>query len=836
MAEQGKEAIVDKKRKKIASGVEVLIEVIVTPGPNELIRKKMFNYAMKLLDSNIRSTSEGENVYLKVSKQMLNANKNAAPILKQEMSNKLQSSVQRLARINSLKNPNSIMRLLSSLSGPRATTAPSQTPANPSPNSIILQCRPPPLKQLTAKFDGSLASVSTAASLTSDISATLLHEYLSFALDRKNAYFNDPPSMTVDDLDCSSVRKIRLVLDCQTESLLASLITTAVKAKRARRWCRENSVDGRYAVNGSMMLEREAVDSSRKAVQKEIGTVINDIDGYIEKLLKLFEEDLDGQRTRSVSPGEDNSSHSMEIENFSEPLDESLLSDFDKPIKYQVTRNKKLPTVFDIWKELYDIADILTYLCILVDSCDSLPDFHCISVLGVWRQSGCPKMVSIANSMIHSVTLPFIEACLAWANRGEIQNSSFMIEKIPGVHNIWLENYRLCHDKIPYVFDAEISKLIYYLGSNRNLIKRVDNASSDYLLPKLKLERLPEDRDFEACKRELRKLQEESATALVSLFIKKTSISEHLSFLKGAMFMERGDFVDSLLVKLTPILDLPAKEVYYHDVMPLFDELAKKSTLARNTKKLGKTLGRLGVKILEPTEGDTGWDIFCIEYQFPELLKFIFNPDMSLKLMRIWHHLFKIKRNIFRMNEQWLEQKQLLKMANEHDVFYRLLMRCNMIRSHMAQFLQNLGGYIFYEVIEPSFSTFMQSMAESKSVFKLRKKAHKLVDDLLRDSLIDRDELNLFKIVSDLLNLTDRYLRAFKLIMKYGLTRVADGLELNEDFPVVKSSKMIQTIWESYESTYRVFLGVLNEHPSTRTLSFKFDFNEYHARTQDPKD
>lgn len=818
----------EKQRKKIRSGIEVLIEVIVTPGPNELIRKKLFNYAMKLLESNLKPAYDNENIYSKISKQMLAINKNAAPKLKQDMNNKLQILVHKLSKINSLKNPNLIMRLLCSLSKPVHPTATTGQPQH-QPNSIIMQGRPATFQPMTSKYDSNTSSISTASSPTDD-SDILLREYLLYALDRRNAYFRDPAILSLDDLDCCALRRLRLVLSCQAESILGSLLTTAVNLKKVRRWCHAISDHNRPIDGRSMIEELVPSHGSREAVKKEIAAVVSDIDRYIERMLSLFEEETVGYRTRSVSPDQ-GPNPKMDLELHEESQENSLERSFNTPLKYQVPKNQKLPSLFDIWKQLYDIADILTYLGILVDSCDTVPDFHCISVFGVWRQSGCPKMVSIANEMIHSISLPFIDACLAWANRGEIINPSFMIERIPGMQDIWKENYRLCHEKIPYVFDVDISKLIFYLGSNRNLIRRVDKSRSEDILPVLKLHRLPDDRDIEACKRELVRLHSESALALVDVFIKKSSIVEHLTFLKGAMFMERGDFVDSLLVRLTPILDLQAKDVYYHDVMPLFDELAKKSTLARNSKKLGKTLGRLGVKILEATEGDSGWDIFCIEYQFPDLLKFIFDPQVSLKLMRIWHHLFKIKRNIFRMNEQWLEQKQLIKKANEHDVFYRLLMRCNMIRSHMAQFLQNLGGYIFYEVIEPHFSMFMNSMHKSESLYKMRKSGHGLVDRLLKDALIDRDELNLFKIVSDLLNLTDRYLRAFKLIMKYGLTRVADGLELNEDFPVIKCSKMIQTIWDSYESTYQMFLGALNEHPTTRNLSFKFDFNEYHARS-----
>ena len=89
--------------------------------------------------------------------------------------------------------------------------------------------------------------------------------------------------------------------------------------------------------------------------------------------------------------------------------------------------------------------------------------------------------------------------------------------------------------------------------------------------------------------------------------------------------------------------------------MPLFDDIVKSSTLGRKGSKNSKSiLGNLGVKIMEASEGDTGWEVFCLEFRFPELLEYIFSPDQNIKLMRLWHHLFMIKRNLGKMSQVWL--------------------------------------------------------------------------------------------------------------------------------------------------------------------------------------
>ena len=802
----------EKSRNKINSGIEMLIEVIVTPGPNELVRTKLHNYAMKILNSNMKPAPEKDNVFTKMTKQLAKININASEKTRADMNRKLQAAVHKLSQMKSLKQPTSVMKLLCSLSKSPSTAASSISTATG--NSVVLQGRPPASQSSVSFF-------TAVQNPPPEPTASTTKELLRYLLGQPSAYYREPSSLSLEAIDVASLRKIRAPMSPQSTALADDLLVTAVKLRLLRS------------------CSSAAVGRSKTALATEIAKVVADVDRHVDGLLQQFEhaedeDDLTIEVNLKKRPAVDAIARqsivavadSEFLEDFTTPNAKSRHSSPSKSSFKPST--KRLPSLFDIWQQLADLMDIVNCLCIFWDSCAQVPDFHCISVLGVWRKSGNTRMKAIASEMIHAVSLPFIDACLKWANESSIADPDFMVEKIPAAKFFWEDHYRLNRDKIPFVFDAELANMIFFLGSNRFLMQMVTKTESADDLPLLKLHRLPEDRDIESHKRDIQRLYAESAAVLVKLYTRKSGLMKHINFLKGSMFMEKGDFVDSLLVKLTPMLDLPAEEVFYHDIMPLFDELAKKSTLS--SKDSSKVLGRLGVKILEGTKGDNGWDVFCMEYNFPDLLKFIFNPDVCLKLMRMWHHLFKIKKMIFRMNEQWLEQKQLIKKAVENKMFYKLMIRCNIIRTHMSQFLQNLGGYIFYEVIESQFSTYVSKAPACETAFDLRALTHALVDDLLRDALIDRDEQNLFRLVSDLLHLTDRYLRAFSIIKKYGLKEVKKELVLNDDFPLEKSSKMIASIWESYSNAYQMFLNALDAHPSTRALAFKFDFNQYHMK------
>jgi Gamma tubulin complex component C-terminal len=490
--------------------------------------------------------------------------------------------------------------------------------------------------------------------------------------------------------------------------------------------------------------------------------------------------------------------------------------------------------------------------------------------------------VAWAVRLLRAAAVPFIDACVTWMSHGTLhltpvhahvdtaggdQNQDmFVVSR--GKQPVWEEEYEIVRELVPCLFDGDVAMAIWRIGRVRALERKMgfDQASNDsfraipgkmdeeilvdpeWLKVDAALRCLPQTRDLEGVKEVLLNYANKRDLSLLARYQEKSGIMSHLNFLRRTMFMKRGDLIENLITALTPILDLPANDVYFHNIMPAFDDVYRKSNLKNTQDQV------LGVKLLEPGHGDIGWDIFCIEYKFPEFLQHIFDPNTSLKLLRLWHFLFKIKRCLTKLGEVWLELQLLIRLSANHPAMETLVTEINNYRNHMSQFLGNLGSYIFTEIVENKISNFMKEVTKSGSLHELKERTHKLIDSMLVGAFLERDPLELYKSISFLLNCCFRFCKAFAIASQHCLQEIDErgqvivkdpsqrlaALDVNrklkryrisENFPIASFTTMVTKIWEEYNKSYLRFLVRLDLTPQTRTFSFKFDFNEFHCNS-----
>ena len=271
-------------------------------------------------------------------------------------------------------------------------------------------------------------------------------------------------------------------------------------------------------------------------------------------------------------------------------------------------------TAINMYASLVDVEDSVRLLSIIEEGVRSVGPIHALSVLAVWKKSGDSRMRSICQHLFNSASQSFLRNCLSWMNTGALdqQSDEFMIERNPSAHRIWEESHCLNSGKIPYFLDQEFAHYVYQIGRVRNLKAKFLPEPDSSLIDTVHFDYFQDDYLIEQQKKILSEMYVRSSRYLVDLYVHKSELKEHLKFFKKAVLMEKGDFIDSLLFQLSATLDLPAEEVYFHNVMPIFDGCIQKSSLRKDKKKFKQLLG---IKLLEPTSGDLGWDIFCVEYQ-----------------------------------------------------------------------------------------------------------------------------------------------------------------------------------------------------------------------------
>lgn len=626
-------------------------------------------------------------------------------------------------------------------------------------------------------------------------------------------------------------------LDHSEWTLLVELLKTGVHLTLIKECCRHNT------------SSQHSKSKIRRAFTEEVLSILSEARVY-------FDSELQSASAAAAEPSEENSFGLAEALRVHLGLSNMQANSTS-------VAGKQHKSLLGLFNGLQSVCASLQSLLVLVEVAVGLPPVHLLSLLR--RAAGGQD--AAAQRLLQRAALPFVEACLHWMRCGEVlpdaREDTFV--RGGGDKPMWEEEHWVDMESVPAIIDEEAARLIFSIGRTTALERKMgfhvekptnlmdieekgDNHEDSWAQIENGMRELHLGKNIEAFKSEIASFARERERHLLAKYKDKSGIVRHLSYLKKTMFMKRGDVIDNLIKAAASVLDLPAKDVYYHNIMPLFDDVIQKSNL-KNTPDQA-----LGVKLLEPGLGDTGWDIFCIEYRFPEYLQHIFNPQVSLKLLRLWHHLFKLKRCSTKLSEVWLELRLLTRLSSQNQSMENFVNELNSYRNNMSEFLANLSSYIFTEVIENQLDKFMEDVAKIESLEELKSKTHNLVDNMLAGAFLERDPLDLYRSISFLLNSCFRFCKAFSVATQYCLLEVDERgkvvvkdpnerlaalqverkikkYRLSDTFPIESFATMTRKIWEEYHRSYLRFLVRLTLTPQTRTFSFKFDFNQYHCNS-----
>lgn len=95
----------------------------------------------------------------------------------------------------------------------------------------------------------------------------------------------------------------------------------------------------------------------------------------------------------------------------------------------------------------------------------------------------------------------------------------------------------------------------------------------------------------------------------------------------------------------------PANALYRHNLTAKLEE-AIRSTNAQNDP--ADVLRRLDARMDEYTHGEIGWDVFSLEYKVDAPIDTVLDPDMMVKYLRVFSHLWKMKRVEGALTDGWM--------------------------------------------------------------------------------------------------------------------------------------------------------------------------------------
>jgi len=200
---------------------------------------------------------------------------------------------------------------------------------------------------------------------------------------------------------------------------------------------------------------------------------------------------------------------------------------------------------------------------------------------------------------------------------------------------------------------------------------------------------------------------------LVALLMGQYALGEHCLALRRFMLLGQGDFVEALMDAAQEELQRDAEGLYRHQLLGVVDGAVRQSNAQYCSSE---TLSCLGVKLLQPSSGECGWDIFMLEYNIESPLHVVLTPIAMEQYDRAFMFMWKLRRVSHSLASCWSQNmalqrhivsssRQFGNRASELRLEMRqTLHKCTCLRNEMHHFVQNIQSYIMCEVIETSWA------------------------------------------------------------------------------------------------------------------------------------
>lgn len=102
---------------------------------------------------------------------------------------------------------------------------------------------------------------------------------------------------------------------------------------------------------------------------------------------------------------------------------------------------------------------------------------------------------------------------------------------------------------------------------------------------------------------------------------------------------------------LRPSLSRQAAQLSLHNLTATLETAIRSSNAQLDEPDV---LRRLDVRMLEYAHGELGWDVFTLEYKVDPPIDAVVDPDASIKYLKLFSHLWKIKRMEVTLSKAWM--------------------------------------------------------------------------------------------------------------------------------------------------------------------------------------
>ncbi|XP_018546223.1 LOW QUALITY PROTEIN: gamma-tubulin complex component 3 [Lates calcarifer] len=524
-----------------------------------------------------------------------------------------------------------------------------------------------------------------------------------------------------------------------------------------------------------------------------------------------------------------------------------------------------------VW--MYDPKVRLKTLAALVDFCQGRKGGELASAVHAYGKTGDPQMRALVQHILSLVSHPILNFLYRWIYDGELEDTyhEFFVASDPNVKTdrLWHDKYSLRKSMIPSFITMDQARKVLLIGKSINFLHQVchDRTPPGKITPASKSADTPKDAaellsDLEgAFQEKIDAAYFDTSKYLLDVLNRNYLLLEHLQAMRRYLLLGQGDFIRHLMDLLKPELVRPATTLYQHNLTGIL-ETAVRATNAQFDN--AEILKRLDVRLLEVSPGDTGWDVFSLDYHVDGPIATVFTRECMGHYLRVFNFLWRAKRMEYTLTDIWKGQMCNAKLLKTMPELSGVLHQCHILASEMVHFIHQMQYYITFEVLECSWDELWNKVQQAQDLDHIIAAHDVFLDTIISRCLLDNNSRNLlnqlraiFDQIIEFQNAQDSLYRSaleeLTLRLQYeerkqqreeegqwGVTAEQEAeekrriQEFQETIPKMRSQLRILT--HCYQNIVQQFLVLLmtSSDESLRFLSFRLDFNE-HYRAREPR-
>lgn len=332
----------------------------------------------------------------------------------------------------------------------------------------------------------------------------------------------------------------------------------------------------------------------------------------------------------------------------------------------------------------------------------------------------------------------------------EIQKEEKSKEKLEKEKNAMLIEdsfHNVSIGKLNYNFHTKTEKQLEKLTRYRkalNFLSRLEDIN------KFNFNTLPEIySEIDAIHREINK-------ELISIIFKKFKFMAHLQSINRYLLLGQGDMWQYLMELLYFELKKPANQIYKHNLLSILDTAIKASNAQFHDQDC---LKKLNIKLMDISMGDTGWDIFVMEYMIESPLTVVFSKQLLQNYQSLFFFFWKIKRLEFIQNHQiwrnFMTYSQGLKGKFEH--IRPQIHKSMLFNQKIIHFVSTLHNYFTLEVLETQYKKLLEHLENVEYLDDLIEIHKNFVYAVMDQSLINAENSSIYKKILEIFELIFRF-------------------------------------------------------------------------------